>query len=72
MVQRLLQVFQEGLGLYNHTKATLKLMPNAQLVFHPKQSVPLAALPMVNEELKQSAVLKPDSYSKWTEPIAIV
>ncbi|VDL43550.1 unnamed protein product [Hymenolepis diminuta] len=51
-------VFHDDFSLRNHTKPTLKLISNAQ-------PVPLAALPLVDKELKrleQSRVLIPVSY----------
>ncbi|KAM3171321.1 hypothetical protein ACTXT7_016836 [Hymenolepis weldensis] len=47
------EVYQEGLNLRYQTKASLKLIPNAQPALRPKHSVPLAELPIVGEDLKQ-------------------
>ncbi|VDL56927.1 unnamed protein product [Hymenolepis diminuta] len=45
------EVYQEGLNQRYSTKASLKLMPNAQPILHPKHSLPLADLPRVGENL---------------------
>ncbi|VUZ54582.1 unnamed protein product, partial [Hymenolepis diminuta] len=45
------EVYQEGLNQRYSTKASLKLMPNAQPILHPKHSLPLADLPRVSEDL---------------------
>ncbi|VUZ40648.1 unnamed protein product [Hymenolepis diminuta] len=51
MVQRFHKALIEVLGLCNHTRLTLKLIPNAQSASRPKRPVPLTTLPKADEKL---------------------
>jgi len=68
-------VFQEGLGKCEVTKATLKLKEGAIPVYRRARPVPYASLPVVEQELDQLlnlGVIKPVKHAEWAAPVMIV
>ena len=74
-MKRFSPVFKNNLGRCAHAEITLSLKPSAQPVFRPKQPVPYAALPLVDQEVKRLEEMKviiPVTYSRWAAPIEVV
>ncbi|VDO29787.1 unnamed protein product [Heligmosomoides polygyrus] len=68
------EVFKSDLGLYRPSKATLRLKPEAKLVFRQKRPVPYAALPAVEKELERlesSCAISKVNYPNRAAPIVI-
>ncbi|PIO75616.1 hypothetical protein TELCIR_02323 [Teladorsagia circumcincta] len=69
------KVLNSDFGLYQFSKATLRLKKDAKPVFRPKRPVPYAALPAVEKEferLEANGVVSKVNYSEWAAPIVIV
>ena len=70
-----LDVFQEGLGKCDVTKATLKLKEGVIPVYRHAGPVPYASLLVVEQELDRIlnlGVLKPVKHAEWTAPVMII
>jgi len=68
-------VFQEGLGKCEVTKATLKLKEGATPVYRRAKPVPYASLPVVEQELDRLlnlGVIKPVKHAEWAAPVMIL
>ena len=75
IMKRFSPVFKNNLGRCTHAEAMLSLKPSTKPVFRPKRPVPYAALPLVDQELKQleeMKVIMPVTYSRWAAPIMVV
>lgn len=73
--QKYPEAFNNGLGRYKLSKATLQLRPGVKPIFRPKRPVPCAALPAVEKELdrlESIGVISKVNYSNWAAPIVIV
>jgi len=68
-------VFEEDLGCCTRAEVSLRVKPNSAPVFCNKRTVPYAAVPLVEAELKrleEKGVITPITYSKWAAPIVVV
>lgn len=68
-------LFSEGLGLCNKTKATLTLKGDSKPIFRKARSAPFAAMPLIEEEIlkqRRQNVYSPVEYSDYAAPIVVV
>ena len=68
-------VFEKELGCCTQATVSLKVKPGATAVFRNKRTVPYAAIPLVEAELKrleELGVLSPITYSNWAAPIVVI
>jgi hypothetical protein len=68
-------VFKEGLGKCEVTKAVLKLKEGAIPVYRRARPVPFASLPVVEQELDRLldlGAIKPVKHAEWAAPVRVV
>ena len=75
ILQEHAQLFEEGLGTLQGTKAKIRVDPTATPIFHKATPVPYALREKIEqdlERLERAGTIEPVRYSEWATPIVPV
>ena len=74
ILQKHAQLFEEGLGTLQGTKAKIHVDPTATPILHKARSVPYALREKMEylERLEMAGIIEPVQYSEWATPIVPV
>ena len=75
ILQKHVQLFEEGLGTLQGTKAKIHVDPTATPILHKARPVPYALREKIEqdlERLERAGTIEPVQYSEWANPIVPV